>query len=80
MTEHCVCCGAEIPEGRMVCVRCDKEADYVNVVRCGSCIHWRPFRDEENGSSGRCVRHFAVNEGMTTDMMWFCPDGEPLEE
>lgn len=24
-TETCVCCGAEIPEGRQVCPRCEKE-------------------------------------------------------
>ena len=22
MTEYCVCCGAEIPEGRMICINC----------------------------------------------------------
>lgn len=22
MTEYCVCCGVEIPEGRMVCISC----------------------------------------------------------
>ncbi len=24
MSEHCVCCGAEIPEGRQVCPGCEK--------------------------------------------------------
>lgn len=23
MTEYCVCCGAEVPEGRMVCWACE---------------------------------------------------------
>ena len=26
MTENCVCCGREIPEGRMVCPLCEKRA------------------------------------------------------
>ena len=26
MTEFCVCCGKEIPEGRMVCPLCEKRA------------------------------------------------------
>ena len=25
--ERCVCCGAVIPEGRMVCPKCEKEAE-----------------------------------------------------
>ena len=27
MDNFCVCCGAVIPEGRMVCPICEKEAD-----------------------------------------------------
>lgn len=27
MTEYCVCCGAEIPEGRMVCPLCIQKAE-----------------------------------------------------
>ncbi len=27
MTEHCVCCGEEIPEGRQVCPKCEAEAN-----------------------------------------------------
>lgn len=23
-TENCVCCGAEIPEGRQICIACEK--------------------------------------------------------
>lgn len=26
MSERCVCCGAEIPEGRQVCPTCEAEA------------------------------------------------------
>ena len=29
MDNRCVCCGAVIPEGRMVCPLCEKEADEV---------------------------------------------------
>lgn len=25
-TNVCVCCGAEIPEGRQVCIKCEREA------------------------------------------------------
>lgn len=25
-TDVCVCCGAEIPEGRQVCIKCEREA------------------------------------------------------
>lgn len=27
MDNRCVCCGEEIPEGRQVCPRCEKETD-----------------------------------------------------
>lgn len=42
--EHCVCCGAVIPEGRQVCIICglktnykQSAADVVEVVRCKDC-------------------------------------------
>ena len=42
--EHCVCCGAVIPEGRQVCIICglktnykQSTADVVGVVRCKDC-------------------------------------------
>lgn len=42
--EHCVCCGAVIPEGRQVCIICglktnykQSTADAVEVVRCKDC-------------------------------------------
>lgn len=39
MSEFCVCCGAEIPEGRMVCPNCetkpDKEQEKENKVKYG---------------------------------------------
>lgn len=27
MEDKCVCCGAIIPEGRMVCINCEKAVD-----------------------------------------------------
>lgn len=27
MSERCICCGAEIPEGRQVCPTCEAEAN-----------------------------------------------------
>lgn len=27
MEDRCVCCGAIVPEGRMVCPSCEREAD-----------------------------------------------------
>lgn len=27
MEDRCVCCGAVVPEGRMVCLRCEMETD-----------------------------------------------------
>ena len=46
--EHCVCCGAVIPEGRQVCIICglktnykQSTADVVEVVRCKDCIYFQ---------------------------------------
>ena len=33
MENRCVCCGAIIPEGRMVCPICEMEADETETVR-----------------------------------------------
>ena len=44
--EHCVCCGAVIPEGRQVCIICGLKTNYkqstsdvVEVVHCKNCKH-----------------------------------------
>lgn len=29
MVDRCVCCGDIIPEGRMVCVRCEKNPTFI---------------------------------------------------
>ena len=46
--EHCVCCGAVIPEGRQVCIICglktnykQSAADMVEVVRCKDCKYFQ---------------------------------------
>ena len=35
MEDRCVCCGEIIPEGRMVCPKCEKSF----VVLCFECVH-----------------------------------------
>lgn len=30
MENRCVCCGVVIPEGRLVCPKCEKEANILN--------------------------------------------------
>ena len=40
MIERCVCCGAEIPEGRMICPSCEKKWKPDNrCVMCGAIIY-----------------------------------------
>lgn len=34
MTDTCVCCGAEIPEGRMVCPQCETRKPMKVLVAC----------------------------------------------
>ena len=34
MTDTCVCCGAEIPEGRMVCPQCEARKPMKVLVAC----------------------------------------------
>jgi hypothetical protein len=34
MTNRCVCCGVEIPEGRQVCPKCE------DTVKCDNCVEW----------------------------------------
>lgn len=53
-----------------------KDPDLVKVVRCRDCESWWPDTNEENCSSGLCRNQFGVCGGQTTDMNWFCADGE----
>lgn len=38
----CVCCGEPVPEGRMVCIKCEMEANrgraYHKAKRCGNAV------------------------------------------
>lgn len=38
-TNRCVCCGAEIPEGRQVCAKCEMEDDLIMRKNRMSVIH-----------------------------------------
>lgn len=51
MTETCVCCGAEIPEGRQVCPNCEKKNEYERThYVCLKCKHLREiFKPNEPG-------------------------------
>ena len=58
--EHCVCCGAVIPEGRQVCIICglktnykQSTADVVEVVRCKDCKYFLDKRRENH--QGICM-------------------------
>ena len=53
-----------------------EDPDWVRVVRCRDCESWWPDTNEENCSSGFCRNQFGVCGGQTTDMNWFCADGE----
>jgi hypothetical protein len=57
-----------------------KDPDLVKVVRCRDCRSWWPDTNEENCSSGLCRNQFGVCGGQTTDMNWFCADGERANE
>ena len=37
MVDTCVCCGAIIPEGRMICWSCEYQFDVVNATPCPEC-------------------------------------------
>lgn len=56
-----------------------EDPDRVRVVRCRDCESWWPDTNEENCSSGLCRNQFGVCGGQTTDMNWFCADGEREE-
>lgn len=80
--EHCVCCGAVIPEGRQVCVICGYKADngkpdLVEVVRCKDCKYCKEVKDLILPTINKfcCYRpnNFAVKD---TD---FCSYGERKE-
>ena len=47
MTENCICCGAEIPEGRQVCPSCER------AIR-----HWSSSEVSPDQKPGRLVNAF----------------------
>jgi hypothetical protein len=41
MIDRCICCGAEIPEGRQVCLKCEdvcSRCPYEDTGKCDSCL------------------------------------------
>ena len=60
-TEYCICCGAEIPEGRMVCPSCENEnkkwhmseKDARKLSKDSSDRLYEPFRYCRNQKYGR---------------------------
>lgn len=53
------------------------DPDRVRVVRCRDCVYWYPNNAEEGDTSGMCMNGY--NPAGTTDMMWYCADGEREE-
>jgi len=54
-----------------------KDPDLVRVVRCRDCRFWYANNAEEGDASGMCMNGYS--SAGTTDMMWFCADGEREE-
>lgn len=70
MSEYCLICGDEIPEGRQVCPTCQLKimhGDTVTVTRCRDC-KW--FKDDDEEMAGYC-EHL----GIGTSMDEYCSDG-----
>ena len=56
MIERCVCCGAEIPEGRMICPACERA---IIPDDCKECPH------NIGGKNGHCALTGAPIGGRT---------------
>ena len=74
--EHCVCCGAVIPEGRQVCIICglktnykQSTADAVEVVRCKDCIHAIEL-DKHCDINRTEYKHCTLLRGDETKYVW----------
>ena len=50
--------------------------DAAIVVPCETCLYWIPYNAEEGDCSGQCTNGNSICKGHTTDMNWFCADGE----
>lgn len=55
-----------------------KDPDRVKVVRCRDCRFWKANNAEEGDASGMCMNGYSP--AGTTDMNWFCADGERVSE
>lgn len=69
MSEYCVICGDEIPEGRQVCPTCEQNVmhgDIVAVTRCKDC----KFFVEGDEEAGYC-KNLNIGAGRNE----FCSDG-----
>lgn len=55
MENRCVCCGAIIPEGRMVCPICEMDADEILFVRPQGAAY---FRVSAKGNGGNLIITF----------------------
>ena len=69
MSEYCVLCGDEIPEGNQVCPNCRKQimsGDLVRVTRCRDC----KFFEAGDEEAGFC-RNLEIGAGADE----FCSDG-----
>ena len=64
MTEHCVCCGEEIPEGRTVCRKCEQNVNEVCYwvqddrmhYHCSNCGHKRGYEAQAMRYCPMCGR------------------------
>lgn len=69
-----------ILEGKSILewVKIGMDLDRVKIVRCRDCRYWKANNAEEGDASGTCMNGYSPAE--TTDMNWFCADGERVEE
>ena len=83
--EHCVCCGAVIPEGRQVCIICGLKTNYkqstddvVEVVRCKDCKN--AYINSFSAQSGIALCKLLTNRANGEQMLMrqddFCSYGE----
>ena len=83
--EHCVCCGAVIPEGRQVCIICglktnykQSTADMVEVVRCKDCVHCCISTDPKTNISIQKCGYVGFNPVQSSQVSddFYCSYGE----
>ena len=83
--EHCVCCGAVIPEGRQVCIICglktnykQSTADAVEVVRCKDCVYCCISTDPKTNISIQKCGYVGFNPVQSSQVSddFYCGYGE----